>query len=1009
MQTMRELNVQDKRRERKRSAVIVRGLSVLMAGVLVCGGLQEAFARTNSSDTGIGVSTPYANRAGSPVNRINHVDSDTGEWLLKWREGAQRDAAVLPDTVFISRQEKAGVDVVAPADGIDRKAWLAALQSHPDVAYVHPNGKVKLLAAAEAAAKPVNGNAAAAGTVLEPANASANETANRPDDPYLQRQSYLSLIGADRAWQQHGYVSSDLTIALIDTGVDLDHPDLKDNLVPGLNLVQPNKPPEDDNGHGTKVAGVLAAAGNNGTGTTGVLWKARIMPIKALDADGYGEENKLGEAIVHAVDAGAKIVVLSVGLYQYSPYLHDIALYAESRDVLLVAASGNDGLLHGDKAAVKYPAAYPTVLAVSGAAPDGSPERRANAGPEIDLAAAWNVYTTALGGGYQAEEGTSMAAPQAAAAAALVWEKEPHLKAYQVRERLMQTAKDIGPAGRDNQSGAGLLQIDAALSAEGVEDGGEPNDKRSQASPLPVANQAAGILDGGTDVDWFRIDVPHDGDLTVAFQGWPASGDSAHPTVTAALHYADGTVQTADWRPGAARAEWKVHEGRHWLEIRFRSEAETIALPYVLTTDFRMAADDYEPNDAPANAYPLPEGVTEVTGTFHKQGDEDWYRVTFNRPGDLRLALSVDTMRIDPALLIRPDKGVEQRIDDYGKGMTERTSLPVQPGSYLIRVRNAVSASAPPVVGTYTLAIEFEQRHEDPNEPNDRFYTATPLVPGVEYRGVFAAAGDEDWFRLNLDRHSLAQLMLDGVPVDRRVRMEVFDKRQQLLFSMETAAGQEGLQSHREYAEGVYYIRLTSDRPFDRALYRLQAIVTPLAAGFHDVAGHWAEHAIISLHERGIVSGTGPYRFEPDRTITRAEAAALIVRSFGASLEPSAGVPAYRDLDRSHWAYETIVKATAAGIVNGLPDGNFGPDRPVTRAEIAVMIGRALKLPPHPSASAVFADLDPDHWAAPMILRLREAALLNGYPGNTVRPDQQASRAEFSAILYRALEERGLS
>jgi len=1006
----------DRRQRRRRIAVP----AALLACVLAAGSLL--------GETGGPLATAGAS---APSNMKSSADAadvwTTGSWLLKWREGAEADPARLPGTVVLSRQPETGVEVVVPADGEDRQRWLDTLTAHPDVEYVHPVGKVKLLAfsadnggeqadmtstASTPAVAATEAEAAlqSSANTQSPAAPAAADLPGKPDDPHLDRQSYLKLIGADRAWALAPGMATDLTIAVVDTGVDLDHPDLKDNLVQGINLIAPGKPPEDDNGHGTRVAGVLAAIGNNGIGTAGVLWKAKIMPVKALDETGFGDEKMLGEAIVKAVDAGAKIVVLSVGLYRYSPYMQDIALYAEKNDVLLVAASGNDGLQHGSKAVVKYPAAYPTVMAVSGAAADGSPERRANAGPENDIAAAWEVYTTALGGGYRKEEGTSMAAPQVAAAAALVWTKEPHLKAWQVRERLMQTAQDIGAPGRDDQTGAGLLRVDLALEAAANPDPREPNNTRQEAAALPVVNQIAGALSGGSDIDWFRIDAPHDGWMTFAFEGHPGE-KKAYPAVSAVLHRKDGTTASAEWRMNAGKVEWPVKRGVQWLELKFKNGEETAVVPYTLTTGFRMAADEYEPNDTQATARQLAnltDGQLKVTGTFHQQGDQDWYAVTIGQTGDLKLSLAVDTMRIDPAFLIKPEHGTEQRVDDYGEGATERANIPVTPGRYLIRVRDASSASAHPSVGTYTLSLELERRHEDPNEPNDRIYAATPLAPGTEYRGVFAVQGDEDWFRLKLDSRSIVSVTLDGVPTDRRVRMEVYDKRQQLLETFETSPETASIRIEREYDEGSHYIRLTSDRPFDRSLYRLRVNVEPLVGGFRDIAGHWAEDSIVKLNALGLVSGTGDRRFEPDRGISRAEAAALVVRALGGS-GTQAGKVAYRDLDESHWAYKAIQQATAAGIVNGLPGGRFGPAHPVTRAEAAVMIGRALGLAPLRTTSAPFADLEANHWAAAMINRMQEEGLLSGYPGGFVRPDERISRAEFSVFLLRAVEKRRLN
>nr|WP_313784723.1 S8 family serine peptidase [Paenibacillus larvae] len=160
---------------------------------------------------------------------------------------------------------------------------------------------------------------------------------------------------------------------------------------------------------------MIAATINNDIGIAGIAPNAKIMPIKAMEADGTGSEAKLGEGIRYAVDHGAKIVVLSLGLNKYSEYMKDTVKYAEDHDVLLVAATGNEA------GSVKYPAAYPSVLSVGGVDANKQKSPLSNFGPELDIVAPFDVYTTWMGGVYDYNRGTSMAAPQVAGVAALVW------------------------------------------------------------------------------------------------------------------------------------------------------------------------------------------------------------------------------------------------------------------------------------------------------------------------------------------------------------------------------------------------------------------------------------------------------------------------------------------------------------------------------------------------------------------------------------------------------------
>ena len=485
----------------------------------------------------------------------------------------------------------------------------------------------------------------------------------------------------------------------------MDHPDLKDNLVEGTNLVNPGKPPEDDNGHGTAVAGVLAGEGNNKEGIAGILWHAKIMPIKALDAEGYGDEERLGEAILYAVKSGARIVVLSVGLYRYSPYLSDIAQYAESKGVLLVAASGNDGLALGMKAEVKYPAAYPTVLAVAGANTKGNPEPRSNSGSEIDIAAPWNVYTTAVGGGYKHEEGTSMAAPQAAAAAALVWAVHPDYKPYQIRAMLRQTAKDIGNTGIDNASGYGLLQINKAVTAALKADNYEPNNSRENAKNFPLHTKISAELDGGKDKTGLLLMRLITASSPFNFKALSLL-EMELPVIQMMHDSNDGQHKIKDVKLGNQMVEWNVKKGRNYFGLQLFNQQLKQKLPYLLTSTFEIAPDDYETTTTkfikhlPLHRVRSPLSVTSIkratgTGIVH-----------FETGGTLKLSVSADSVRVDLALAFERSKEALQEIDDNGEGESETSQIiNVTPGTYYIRVHNAMSAQASATIAQYSYSL----------------------------------------------------------------------------------------------------------------------------------------------------------------------------------------------------------------------------------------------------------------------------------------------------------------
>ncbi len=976
-------------------------------------------------------------------------------WLLKYKGPAP---AGLRGTEVLHRQPEAAVAVVRPAEpGADVQQWLARLQSEPGVEYVHPNSGVHMLAMPSAEAEGEPGEAAADGSVAEsgaqpPADdttrqsvksGAANEAGDadsrqqdaavtpspaddealagggaaeeetqrvsalaaeptKADDPELGKQTYLTQIGAQKAWETVRS-QTERIIAIVDTGIDLDHPDLKGNLVPGTNLVKKGAPPDDDNGHGTSVAGVIGAAGNNGRGVAGILWNAKLMPIKALDENGDGTEQELGEAILYAVKNGASIVVLSVGLHRYSPYMQDIVQYAESKGVLLVAAAGNDGERFKEKAAVKYPAAYPTVLAVGGVRANGTMDPRSNPGSELDVVAPWNVFTTAMGGLYKKEEGTSMAAPQAAAAAALVWAQNPDFKPYQIRELLRQTAKDIGAPGVDPKSGYGVLQVDKAIAASLKADAFEPNESMRAAAVFPLFTQITAALDGASDQDWYTIEVPFDGTLTLSYEGLVSSG-TVPPIRTS--HYAGGKLQASvDTKLASGTIDLKVKKGKQTIKLALANQTDSRMLPYKLTSTFAMNPDEYERNDKAYEAFTLPPRTQSITGSFHQKGDQDWFVVTFQQGGKLNLSVSVSTARIDPALAVQKAGQSLQLFDEASEGETEQSPvITVTPGKYYIRVHNAISSEASPTIGTYKLDIDYTPVYEDPNEPNDKSYEAFMVKPGTEYLGVVDSYSDVDWFQHRVTGESLVSITVTGVPANRDVKLIVYDKKMKQLASASTGNSGKLQTAELLLKPDIYYVKLTSNAPFDQQYYRLRMNADLLIGGFRDLAGHWAADQIVDLNKRGIVNGTGGYRFEPKRAITRAEAVAMVVKAYNPIGGPLAATSGFKDLPTGHWASNAVRTAVQQGWVSGFPDGTFKPSQPVTREEMAMIIGKAEGVQPRLPLLPPFADVDHSDWSAPMLYALKLQGLIEGMDGGVYKPKQSASRADFSALLHRVLK-----
>jgi ribosomal protein L24E len=264
-------------------------------------------------------------------------------------------------------------------------------------------------------------------------------------------------IGAPAAWAvTHG--DPNMLVAVVDTDVDASQPDLAGKVIVGTNFSGDNTP--DPEGHGTAVAGLIAAIPNNNIGIAGLGWDTKVLSVRVLDSQGAGLASKIAAGIRYAADyPGVKIINLSLqqdatDAGKVSGELQDAIAYAQGKGLLVVAAAGNQPV-----STPSYPAAFPGVVSV--AAVDGSDDTLAKFsrfGPWVDIAAPGvGVLTLATpcsdGNCWVTPDGTSFATPIVSASAALVWAANPRMTAQQVAARLMGTADKIAGTGTDFSNG----------------------------------------------------------------------------------------------------------------------------------------------------------------------------------------------------------------------------------------------------------------------------------------------------------------------------------------------------------------------------------------------------------------------------------------------------------------------------------------------------------------------------------------------------------------------------
>lgn len=407
---------------------------------------QPAF--TNTIEATLTVEEPAATATSPPLSTASIIPKDSvtptiatplpvsvlsGEYapdevLVRFRKAASHEnilQCLSPvNGTVLSSIEELNVWVVQIPFGKVAES-IAVISMCPEVRYVEPNYTVSI-------------------------------TDTIPTDPDWGLQYGLVSIRAPQGWD-FATGSSSVTIAIVDTGVDLGHPDLAAKIVGGYNAINPLVSVQDDNGHGTHAAGIAAAIGNNGVGVAGVSWGARIMPVKVLNSAGKGNVDDLAAGIRWAADNGAQVINLSLGSLNSSFVLEDAVNYAYSRGSVIIAAAGNDGVTP-----LRYPAQYPHVIAVG--AVDGVNNRAwfSNYGPELDLVAPGvDIYSTVIGG-YGYESGTSAAVPYVSGLAAILCgyhSCSPDVIASEMES----TALDLGTAGFDDFYGFGLIQLEAAL------------------------------------------------------------------------------------------------------------------------------------------------------------------------------------------------------------------------------------------------------------------------------------------------------------------------------------------------------------------------------------------------------------------------------------------------------------------------------------------------------------------------------------------------------------------
>jgi subtilisin family serine protease len=513
-----------------------------------------------------------------------------------------------------------------------------------------------------------------------------------PNDPDFGKQWGLTKVQAPAAWDLSTGNSSTV-IAIIDTGIDASHPDLAGKLVAGYDFVDGDDDPHDENGHGTHVAGIAAAATNNSIGVAGMNWNARIMPVRVLDAGGSGPNTDIVKGINWAYQHGAKVINLSLGGTTYQQIMQDAINDAHDAGSLVVAAMGNCRTYDPPACPVanptNYPAAYDNVMAVAATGPNDLFAPYSQYGTHCDISApggamtsyhdpagiystmpTYPVYLTTNYSYYRDYDflnGTSQATPFVSGLAALVWALNSSLPPDQVQQIIEDSARDLGDPGWDPTYGWGRIDALAAL-------------QLLSKPPAPTLNPISNS-DGNGEylVDWtgsatatsylLQVDSSPDfGSPATAYNG-PASEFTVVGQGPGTWYYrvrATASTGVSDWSNTQSVTVKPAAPSLDAISNASHAEAYTVTWSAsVGATSYTLQEDDNSSFSSPRTRYVGSDTAYHVTG---QAGGTWYYRVFASNSGGNSTWSNVVSTVVDPLPLDAPTLSAisnPQSLDNY--------------------------------------------------------------------------------------------------------------------------------------------------------------------------------------------------------------------------------------------------------------------------------------------------------------------------------------------------------
>lgn len=443
-----------------------QGVLVDVLGDDVYEGASPAFLRGDRGGFGSGGSGAYGGQALGGADAAGQEPGDNDRFILGMEESQlpQPGDSLFGATVTTVHEEL-GHAVVELADPEDAQTLIQAAVRDNNVRWIEPEQTYHLSIAEEG-----------------------------PNDPLFEDQYGPQATNAPEAWQLAGTGERSTVVCIVDTGVNPDHEDLVDSVVGGRDIIAPDTQPIDDHGHGTHLAGTIAAGIDNSVGIAGMA-DVGLYVVKSFDEDGRSESSTTAMGIQACIDAGVDVINLS---FRGPPSraIEETIQDAWRQDILVVAAAGNS---HCRPSCTIFPASYPEVVAVGCTDAESEPCWFTSHSIEVEVAAPGASILSAAAStedGYRNSSGTSMAAPHVAGAGALLRSTVPDLSNEQVRELLRFHAVDVADPGCDVETGYGIIDVEASLAA--ALQGEIPDTASQRPCTYAFAGINGGAFDGGT-------------------------------------------------------------------------------------------------------------------------------------------------------------------------------------------------------------------------------------------------------------------------------------------------------------------------------------------------------------------------------------------------------------------------------------------------------------------------------------------------------------------------------